>query len=257
MSKVQIVTCENAPIVEPCAIFRGEMETRALLNRDSDPIHLHLHQLGPGASVQLDGDTTDVTIFVWKGGVEAHGSRLESGSSAIVEFGASLTLTACSEGASLLAFNLTTRRSDDRAGRHVHLLPNERVPRTASLGAYEGISGAIHADSQCPTCSVWMHENGYAIPNKETPVHSHSEDEVIFVTSGTIRLGRRMYGPGTALAIAANTKYGFFAGPDGLNFVNFRGSSPTYKSGDGSVVMDEAELWRSLLGRPVYLESVE
>jgi hypothetical protein len=61
------------------------------------------------------------------------------------------------------------------------------------------------------------------------------------------------YGPGTALAIAANVRYGFHSGPAGLHFINFRGSSPTYTSADGLTVLDEAELWRSALGRPAYL----
>ena len=118
----------------------------------------------------------------------------------------------------------------------------------------EGIGGALHANAQCPTCSVWLHENSYAMADKETTVHSHSEDEVIFVHTGSIRLGNRIYGAGTALAIAANTKYGFFSGPDGLGFVNFRGTSPTYTSGDGKTVLDEAELWQGMLGSPQYLE---
>lgn len=256
MSRVSIATCESALIVEKYAGFGETVETRSLFNGDRHPIHLHVHRLGQGASARFDGDPTDVAIFVWKGGVQAGGSRLGSGSSIFVEFGASLTLAARDEGATLVAFNVSRRGSGDRSGMHVHLLPNESVPRTANLGGSEGISGAIHADSQCPTCRVWMHENGYAMPDKETQVHSHSEDEVIFVTAGSVRFGRQMYGPGTALAIAANTKYGFFSGPDGLNFVNFRGSSPTYTSADGTVVMDEAELWRSLLGRPNYLEPV-
>lgn len=89
--------------------------------------------------------------------------------------------------------------------------------------------------------------------DRENVLHSHSEDEVIFVRAGSVRLGNRLYAPGTALAIAANTVYGFFSGPDGLSFVNFRGTSPTYKTADGSMVLDEAELWRNAVGRPDYL----
>jgi hypothetical protein len=55
------------------------------------------------------------------------------------------------------------------------------------------------------------------------------------------------------LAIGANVKYGFHSGPDGLQFINLRGSSPTYTSADGSMVLDEGELWRSTLGAPVYV----
>ena len=38
----------------------------------------------------------------------------------------------------------------------------------------------------------------------------------MFVTAGAIRLGNRLYGPGTALAIAAGTVYGFEAAATGL-----------------------------------------
>ena len=254
MSRVSIATSESAPVVQTRLGFSGEVETRAIFSDERQPIHLSLYRLGAGATVDIDARPADVAVFVWKGSVEAGGAHLESGSSVVVEYGASITLAAREESASLLAFNQRQRGPGDRPGMHVHLLPNECVPRSAKLGGTEGISGAIHADSQCPTCMVWMHENGYDLADKETTVHSHSEDEVIFVTAGSMRLGKRLYGPGTALAIAANTKYGFFSGSGGLSFVNFRGSSPTYTSGDGSVVMDEAELWRSLLGRPKYLE---
>ena len=37
-------------------------------------------------------------------------------------------------------------------------------------------------------------------------------------------------------------KYGFFSGPDGLSFINFRGTSPIYTSADGSIVLDEEEI---------------
>jgi hypothetical protein len=110
----------------------------------------------------------------------------------------------------------------------------------------------LHADSQCPTCRVWLHENRFAA-DSETGLHSHSEDEVIFVTAGAIRLGRAVYDAGVALAVPADTRYGFHAGPEGLSFVNFRGRSPTYTAADGSMVVDEAKLWRDRVGRPDYL----
>ena len=229
------------------------MESRALLAGERDPIHLNSHRLAAGAGLTIAGDPADVALFVWQGSVEAGGATLAGKASAIVERGRSLALRAGEGGATVLAFNLSA--ASGNAGGHVHLLPSEKVPRTHGMGGNEGIGGALHADAGCPTCSVWLHENSYAMADKETALHSHSEDEVIFVHTGSIRLGNRLYGAGTALAIAADTKYGFHSGPDGLGFVNFRGSSPTYTSADGSVVMDEAELWRGLLGRPEYVEA--
>jgi hypothetical protein len=255
MAKVSIATVDKAAQVSTPQ-GTGEIESRALFSGPGHPIHLRAHHLGAGASLAFVGEPADVALFVWKGSIAAGGAMLTEKSSAIVERGTSLHVVADTGGATVLAFNLGARDDGGGRGGHVHLLPRDRVPCTESLGGNEGIGGALHADAQCPTCSVWLHENSYAMADKETAVHSHSEDEVIFVHTGSIRLGNRIYGPGTALAIAADTKYGFFSGPDGLGFVNFRATSPTYTSGDGTVVMDEAELWQGLLGRPEYLAPV-
>lgn len=255
MARVSIATLDKAVPVSPPG-GQGKVESRAMLNGAAHPIHVTVHELSADASLTLTGDPADLALFVWQGSVEAGGAVLDETSSAVVEYGASLQVTAGADGAVVMAFNLSERGADALGGGHVHILPSDRVPRTDRLGGNEGIGGALHADAGCPTCKVWLHENSYAMADKETTVHSHSEDEVIFVHTGSVRLGNRIYGPGTALAITANTKYGFFSGPDGLGFVNFRGSSPTYTSGDGKTVMDEAELWRGLLGRPEYFEPV-
>jgi hypothetical protein len=252
MAKVSIATMDKAVPV-PVPTGEGEVASRALFAGPSHPIHLRVHELGAHAGLMVAGDPADVALFVWKGAVTAGGAVLTEKSSAVVERGTSLRVEAGAGGAKVLAFSLASGDSH-REGGHVHLLPRERAPQTEALGGNEGIGGALHADAQCPTCSVWLHENSYAMADKETALHSHSEDEVIFVHTGSIRLGNRIYGPGTALAIAADTKYEFFSGPDGLGFVNFRGTSPTYTSADGTVVLNEAELWRGLLGAPQYLE---
>jgi hypothetical protein len=87
----------------------------------------------------------------------------------------------------------------------------------------------------------------------EAGIHSHTEDEIIFVTDGGIRLGSKLCGSGTALAIAANTLYGFTAGPDGLKFVNFRASAPGAIAFRNRASMDERAYWSSRLARPVYI----
>ncbi|MDR2857433.1 MAG: hypothetical protein LBV50_06260 [Novosphingobium sp.] len=253
MARVSIATREKAAAVIPPQA-QGEVVSLALLAGPKQPIHLTQHDLGAHSRITLTAGQADLALFVWKGTVTAEGFELAEKSSAIIERGAALSLRAGGNGASVLVFSQGEPAQDGKCGGKVHILPGERVPRTASLGGNEGVGGALHADAACPTCSVWLHENSYAMAGKETPVHSHSEDEVIFVHSGSVRLGNRIYGPGTALAVAADTKYGFFSGPDGLGFVNFRARSPTYTSGDGRTVMDEAELWRGLLGQPEYAE---
>ncbi len=125
------------------------------------------------------------------------------------------------------------------------------MPRTHDLGTQNGAGGGLHADAACPTCTVWLHENDFRCSDGTVvPLHSHSEDEIIFVTAGEIKLGNRRYGSGTALAIAANTVYGFEAAAKGLSFVNFRAASPTVTTPRG--VHDERQMWLSGLGAPLY-----
>jgi hypothetical protein len=150
----------------------------------------------------------------------------------------------------VLAFSQPERPADARPGGHLHLLPRNAVPTAYDLGTQNEMGGGIHADAACPTCKVWLHENDFHCQHGTTvPLHSHSEDEIIFVTAGEIQLGARRYGPGTALAIAADTVYGFEAGVE-LSFINFRAASPTVTTPHG--VLDEAEMWLSKLGRPPY-----
>ncbi len=180
------------------------------------------------------------------------------GSSLIVERGAQAWLQAGSEGAVLLAFAGTCAGRGE--GGHVHLLPQSRVPGCERMSVQSLAGGAIHADSDCPSCEVWLHENrfpGADAPDPESArlgVHSHREDEIIVVLGGAMRLGNRLVGPGTALAIAAGTLYGFTPGPDGLSFINFRARRPQdIRFADGRT-MSETGIWREILPRPEYLE---
>ncbi|MCW1431636.1 hypothetical protein [Novosphingobium sp. JCM 18896] len=75
---------------------------------------------------------------------------------------------------------------------------------------------------------------------------------MIFVAAGEIRLGQRLFGPGTAIAIAADTMYSFLPGPNGLRFLNFRAEQPSairFKNGN---VIDEVGYWRDRVARPEY-----
>ncbi len=248
MPKVQIVSLDDAPIADPAT---GQ---RDIFFKERDSLHMRSHELPVGAMLRIDGDGTDVVAYVWKGEAASAALNFEERASLIVENGASATLTAGPAGATILVFNLNARKAPPSGGGHVHALPGDKVPRTLDMGGRGMAGGALHADATLPTCDIWLHENDFYHADFEVAVHSHTEDEIIFVRAGQMRLGNRLYGPGTTLAIAANTKYGFKAGPDGLSFVNFRVGSPSHVNADGSHVMDEGELWRKAVGSPSYLE---
>src|SRR5579863_6449540 len=87
----------------------GQVETRAFFEGERRPIHMHLHRLGPGASLRVDGARNDVCVYVWEGSARAGETLLEPRSSLVVEFGATLDVAAGAEGAALLTFALKDR----------------------------------------------------------------------------------------------------------------------------------------------------
>ena len=59
-------------------------------------------------------------------------------------------------------------------------------------------------------------------PGAEISIHSHDEDEILYVLDGEMRINNRSVGPGACLTIPGGTFYGFRAGPQGLRILNFR-----------------------------------
>jgi hypothetical protein len=248
MAKVAIRTLEQAE-----SGAEGGVTCRTFFGGEDEPLHLRCYEIGEGDSLRLEAASAELSFFVWKGSAETDGAKLDEQASGVIEPGASLEITGREGGARLLVFNQREGDGAPTGEGRVLLLPADRVPRTHAMGGNEGVGGALHADAHEPTPNVWLHENEFAQADKETVLHSHSEDEIIFVRKGGIRLGNKLYPEGTALFIAADTKYGFHSGPEGLGFVNFRISSPTYTSADGSMVLDEAELWINAVGKPEYV----
>ncbi len=258
MPKVSVVTPEKANEVSLPHGIECTGQAKAYLGARQFPLQLFQCEIFAGGALAIAPQPADCVVYVWSGVVEAGGQALPVGSSMIVERGAEAAISA-TDAARLLIFAASGPPESVSAGGHVHLLPADRAPRSDDLGQ-SGVGGAMHADSDCPTCDVWLHENwfpGGAAPDEETVkrgIHSHSEDEIIFVLGGSMRLGNKLVGPGTALAIAADTLYSFTPGPDGLHFVNFRAAMPGDIRFTNGPSISETGYWREKLPRPEYLE---
>ena len=214
---------------------------------EGHPIHLHVHSLAWAGELPIASAPVDRTIYVWSGEVTVGECVLPQGSAIVVERGAEASVRGIAVESQLLLFAGASPSSHARAGGHVHLLPRDRVPMVAQMGA-SGVGGSIFANGQCPSCEVWLHENRFpalsAPPaDPQAGVHSHDEDEIIFVTGGQMQLGRQLVGPGTAIAIAAGTLYSFLPGPDGLTFVNFRAGLPGQIHFANGHSADEVAVW--------------
>jgi hypothetical protein len=255
MSKVSISESAKAIIIATPAEFAGSGETRAFYNAEKAPIQVYQNCLAPGAMMRIGPTSADSITYVWQGDIETGGQSLPAGSSFIVEQSASAEIRNGDQMTILLTFQ-ATRPSVSQPGAHLHLLPRKRVPYSANLGHASRVGGGMHSNaSELP---IWLHENDFPAPvapaaTGEENLHCHSEDEVIFVVDGNIRLGNRLYGPGTALAIAADTFYSFEPGPAGLKFINFRAGLPSDIRTPGGITIDEVAYWRDRLPAPEYI----
>lgn len=263
MAKVAVRSLDRARAGPLAQGFAGTACGHAYFDGAGDVIHLHLHRLAAGEALTIGPKPNDCAAFVWQGAVTAGGVELAAGSSAMVGQGTSLELAGAGGAEALvLCFAGAAVPDEPREPGTVRLLPAAMVPRMAAEPGASGVSGGLHADSDWPGSTVWLHENHFPPGMELTPqqaargIHSHSEDEIIFVTAGAMRLGARLVGPGTAIAIAADTLYGFTAGPEGLSFVNFRSAMPGDIRFAHGASISETGYWRTRVGRPSYLSPV-
>lgn len=226
MGRVAIKTLKDAAS-EPFPVSQGlscegAVAARGLVTEADQSLHLRLYELQAGARIRVQRPATGHAFYLWEGTLDVDGESLAAAGAVIAEHGSSAVLTAGTGGATLAHFqhNPAFPETFDKAGGHVHVIPPEGIfncPVSASDAAY-----VIWADASCPTCDLWLHETHMPRPTNQGGHHFHTEDEILFVVGGGVRLGTRTYAPGTAIAITANTIYGFGVPDEGTRFINFR-----------------------------------
>jgi len=233
MSKITVETFAGSAACDAPEGFSGQVAARSYFNEETDPIRLQVFSVKHADRLRIEASAIDRLAYVWKGEAEAGGRELTSGSSLIVEHGATLEIIGRAEVTMIVMFAASQPPANQRQGGHLHFLPFDNVPRVTSA-TFSGVLGGLHANGKCSTCDLWLNENSLPGQSERPPeeeeqkgVHAHPENEIIFVTEGQIRLGSKLHDSGTALAIDADTFYGFSPGPDGMSFITFRPSRTT------------------------------
>ena len=233
---------------------QGKISSKAMFDTPDRPLMVWQHELAPGAALQLDRPAFGHIFYVRDGSIEAEGTTLAEGGAVISEHLCTTALRAGPEGAVVLDFHApdSCRHKPSKAGGHVHVVGEEGILRTGNfkdtnLKDEAGYTGILWADSDCPTCELWLHKSSLVGPvPQEGSLHSHSADEIIFILEGAMLMGQRRITPGTALAIDGDTRYRLGVPEEGLAFLNFRSHGSVvsmFEQGAGEPI-DERELWR-------------
>jgi len=229
MGRVVINTVDESPVSTFPQLHgvsaTGNVQSRAVIAESDRPLILWHHTLAPGSEIRWEMPIADHLAYVFEGEAEAGGKKLKQEGAFVIEHGGAGVLRAGASPVSILHFYRpeTYETPAARAGGCNHTINKEE----AAYYHHPDANGVVWVNSGCPTCELWFHANDYPA-GKGTPRHYHSEDEIIVVTRGTLTLGRRNLTRGAALAVDANTVYGFGTGSDGMSFVNFRACEPWF-----------------------------
>lgn len=198
----------------------GRVESRRVLG-GARPIHLWFHRLAPGGKLRWRRLPVGHVVYQWSGSMAANGRAVSGEGAVAIEHGASCEIVAGPSGCELVEFNSQTEATK-RAGGHVHVLGVGEAP-VGEMGEV-GIARA-YADSGCPTCELWLHENGYHVDHV-TKRHYHDQDEVIVCIRGELTFGARTLGRGGVLAVDKQGLY-VVGSKAGGGFINFRPGPPS------------------------------
>ena len=228
MPSVAIKTVDESPSVAFPALdgvtASGPVKTRCVMAAER-PLYLWVHELAPGASIRWHSPKVGHAIYVWKGGITVAGQALGDASVVIVEHKGSAAIEAGAGGATLVHYHQSEALPNmtAKAGGNVHVVGKDGLHRR--IDAPRNTVHTVWADAHCPTCDLWLHHSKFGLSRPQGEPHMHSAHEIIFVTGGRTVVGK-IHPPGTAIAVDAETIYGFGVDEGGADFSNFRPSNP-------------------------------
>jgi hypothetical protein len=196
------------------------------LSPDDAPLWICVSTLDAGGTIVWDDRHGDDGVYVLDGALAVGDARCDAGGAVIVESHVATTARAL------------------RPTRVVHVgAAAAGLPSGGVLGAPEAEAHGVHvvgprgrfvsgdpravhavwfADGTCPTCRIQLFTVHAGAGVSGGGGHSHSEDEIIYLLDGSIRLGAHRYGVGASLCIPANVRYAVTNGPEGHVFLNYR-----------------------------------
>ena len=181
-------------------------------------------ELAAGTELRWGTEHGDEAVYVRSGSLAVDGRICPADGAVIVEAGVALTVTAESDTSIVHvgpadpippADGLRGPANTD--GRGVRVIGPDGIWATVD----EGQRTRFFSDASAPTNRLWLLATDRP-QYFESSAHSHSQDELIHVLRGEIRVGRRVVGVGDTLWVAADRRYKLYSGDNGVHFINYR-----------------------------------
>lgn len=181
-------------------------------------------ELDAGTELSWGSDHGDEAVYVRSGSITVDGRTCPFDGAVIVEAGVSATATAGPDTsivhvgpADPVPPSEGLRGPADTEDRGVRVVGPEGLWATVN----ETQRTRFFSDAAEATNRLWLLATDRP-QYFESSAHSHSQDELIHVLRGEIRVGRRVVGVGDTLWVAADRRYKLYSGDDGVHFINYR-----------------------------------
>ncbi|MCY3576388.1 MAG: hypothetical protein OXH53_03635 [bacterium] len=212
----------------------GEVATRQV-SPDGASLWLVAADLTAGTELRWGTEHGDEAVYVRSGSLAVDGRVCPADGAVVVEAG--VVASAIAEGETSIVHVGPADSSPPTAGLRG---PAKSEGRGVRVIGSDGIWATVDdtqrtrffSDASAPTNRLWLLATDRA-QYFESSAHSHSQDELIHVLRGEIRVGRRIVGVGDTLWVAADRRYKLYSGDDGVHFINYRRdasvmTSPSY-----------------------------
>ena len=207
----------------PTVSASGDCAARRV-SPDGASLWLVAAELFPGTELRWGTNHGDEAVYVRSGSLAIEGRVCPADGAVIVEAGVAVTATA--ETATSIVHVGPADSNPPADGLRG---PAETEGRGVRIVGPDGMWATVDdtqrtrffSDASAATNRLWLLATDRP-QYFESSSHSHSQDELIHVLRGEIRVGRRVVGEGDTLWVAADRRYKLYSGDDGVHFINYR-----------------------------------
>jgi hypothetical protein len=222
-------------------VLAGDVRSKEVISNRRFPLGLWRHELRADGRIRINRPAEDHLFWVVSGSFTTGVTELAPEGVISIAKNAVAELSGHGE---VMHFIGQAETRPEKPGGCVHVLPKGWMERSAAS------HHTLYLDSSCSCCSVWLHRT-HTEAGKTTPLHHHTEAEVIGIIEGSMIVGPRRIATGGAIGVGQNVIYSFTAGEQGLTFINFRQADPFFvaRQDEEQAPASERILMRELLER--------